>query len=201
MAGGHKPPDGGFGGIYVNTTHVKLGDAGSQVLPSAPSNTTWRAGEAVEVTWSIEANHAGGYLYRLAPADGPITEEAFNKIPLEFVGLQGFRWGGGPKHGGRELLFNGTYVSDGTVPLGSKWSLNPIPRYDHGAAQQAKCDDKAPYRCTGMTDGSTAQPNLEIVDQVLIPQGIKAGAYVLNWRWDCEESNQIWQSCSDVTII
>ena len=29
-----------------------------------------------EVTWSIEANHAGGYLYRLAPADGPLTEFA-----------------------------------------------------------------------------------------------------------------------------
>jgi hypothetical protein len=31
MAGGHKPPDGGFGGIYVNTTHAKLGDSGTQV--------------------------------------------------------------------------------------------------------------------------------------------------------------------------
>lgn len=200
MAGGHKPPNGGFGGIYVNTTHASLGDAGSQVLPAAPSNTSWRAGEAVEVTWSIEANHAGGYLYRLAPADGPITEEEFNKIPLEFVGQQGFRWGGGPQHGGRELFYNGTYVSKGTVPAGSKWSLNPIPRYDHGAAQQAKCADKAPYRCSGMTDGSSAQPNLEIVDQVLIPEGLTPGSYVLNWRWDCEESNQIWQSCSDVMI-
>ena len=24
MAGGHKPPQGGFGGIYVNTTHAKV---------------------------------------------------------------------------------------------------------------------------------------------------------------------------------
>ena len=30
MAGGHKPPEGGFGGIYVNTTHAKLGDMGSK---------------------------------------------------------------------------------------------------------------------------------------------------------------------------
>jgi hypothetical protein len=33
-----------------------------------------------------------------------------------------------------------------------------------------------------------------------IPEGLAAGQYVLGWRWDCEESNQIWQSCSDVTI-
>jgi hypothetical protein len=200
MAGGHKPPDGGFGGIYVNTTHAKLGDAGSKVLPKAPSNTTWMAGQSYEVTWTIEANHAGGYLYRLAPADGPLTEEEFNKIPLEFVGQQGFRWGGGPAHGGHELFFNGTYVTEGTVPKGSKWSLNPVPRFDHGAAQKPMCPDKAPYHCSGMTDGQNAQPNLEIVDRVMIPKGLKPGDYVLGWRWDCEESNQIWQSCSDVTI-
>ena len=55
--------------------------------------------------------------------------------------MQGFRWGGGPAKGGTELFFNGTYVSTGTVPAGSKWSLNPVPRYDHGAAQAAKCSD------------------------------------------------------------
>jgi hypothetical protein len=49
MAGGHKPPNGRFGGIYVNTSHAKLGDAGSQALPRAPSNTTWRAGMDYEV--------------------------------------------------------------------------------------------------------------------------------------------------------
>jgi hypothetical protein len=52
-------------------------------------------------------------------------------MPLEFVGQQGFRWGGGPAHGGSEHFYNGTYVDVGTVPKGSKWSLNPVPRYDH----------------------------------------------------------------------
>jgi hypothetical protein len=232
MAGGHKPPDGGFGGIYVNTSHAKLGDAGSESLPKTGAGPTWSAGMSYEVTWTIEANHAGGYLYRLAPADGPLNEETFNKMPLEFVGQQGFRWAGGPAHGGSEHFFNGTYVSVGTVPTGSKWSLNPVPRYDHGEAQEAKCHQGGTMvcatnttpvlarsqasvnadvkgvcqllvcfaQCTGMTDGSNASPALEIVDRVMIPKGLKPGAYVLGWRWDCEESNQIWQSCSDVTI-
>jgi len=201
VAGGHQPPNGGFGGIYVNTTHAKLGDHGSKVLPKFPTGVNWKAGSDYEVTWSIEANHAGGYLYRLAPAGGPLTEEQFNKIPLEFVGLQGFRWGGGPSNGGSELFFAGTYVEDGTLPVGSKWSLNPVPRFDHGAAQKPKCNETATERCTGMIDGSNAQPDLEIVDRIRIPLGLEPGDYVLGWRWDCEESNQIWASCSDVTIV
>ena len=46
-----------------------------------------------------------------------------------------------------------------------------------------------------------AQATLEIVDHVRIPKGLAAGEYVLGWRWDCEQSNQIWQSCSDVTVV
>lgn len=41
---------------------------------------------------------------------------------------------------------------------------------------------------------------MEIVDRVLIPKDLRAGEWVLNWRMDQEESNQIWQSCADVTI-
>jgi len=56
--------------------------------------------------------------------------------------------------------------------------------------------------CSGMEDGTGgAEPTLEIVDMVLIPPDLPAGDYVLGWRWDCEESNQIWQSCSDVTVV
>ena len=43
-AGGHKPPQGGFGGIYVNTSHANLGDMGSKVLPKMESQATWKAG-------------------------------------------------------------------------------------------------------------------------------------------------------------
>ena len=30
--------------------------------------------------------HGGGYSYRMAPADGPLTEATFGKMPLDFVG-------------------------------------------------------------------------------------------------------------------
>ena len=41
VAGGHKPPEGSFGGIYVNTSHAKLGDLGSKVLPKTPTGVEW----------------------------------------------------------------------------------------------------------------------------------------------------------------
>eukprot|EP01043_Picozoa_sp_COSAG02_P094072 COSAG02_NODE_30541_length_549_cov_0.817778_1_plen_95_part_10 len=49
------------------------------------------------------------------------------RTPLSFVGYQGLRWGGGPAHGGTEIFFRGTYVSEGTTPAGSVWAQNPIP--------------------------------------------------------------------------
>ena len=48
---------------YVNTTKSKQGDLGS-LLPHAPSGTVWTAGKPAEVSWSIMANHGGGYQYR-----------------------------------------------------------------------------------------------------------------------------------------
>ena len=39
-----------------------------------------------------------------------------------------------------------------------------------------------------------------LVDRLEIPADIKPGEYVLGWRWDCEETAQIWQSCADITI-
>lgn len=40
-----------------------------------------------------------------------------------------------------------------------------------------------------------------IVDKVIIPSNIEAGDYLLSWRWDAEQSPQIWQNCADVRIV
>lgn len=202
VAGGHQPPDGGFGGIYVNTTHAKLGDKGTEVLPPMPSGVVWKSGSVVEVSWVIEANHAGGYQYRLAPK-GTLDEATFQKMPLEFVGQQTLRWGG---VNGTNISFNGVYVSEGTTPAGSTWVINPIPRNDEhqtGEGFEPPCTafGMAASMCQGMTDGASADGHMEIIDRVQIPHDLPTGEYVLGWRWDCEESNQIWQSCSDVSIV
>lgn len=40
-----------------------------------------------------------------------------------------------------------------------------------------------------------------IVDKVIVPTTIDAGDYLLSWRWDCEQSPQVWQNCADVRIV
>jgi|EP01049_Picozoa_sp_SAG25_P014161 hypothetical protein len=110
------------------------------------------------------------------------------RTPLSFVGYQGLRWGGGPAHGGTEIFFRGTYVSEGTTPAGSVWAQNPIPLTagDDGLPDDApsgtpvfkpKCTNVT--MCSHMGDGNYAIPDLEIVDTVRIPADIAPGDYVL----------------------
>ena len=53
VAGGRLPHtgEGSAGATYVNTTHARLADHGSE-LPPMPSGTVWTAGESVEVAWT-----------------------------------------------------------------------------------------------------------------------------------------------------
>jgi hypothetical protein len=89
MAGG-TPKQTHSGAQYYPTPHAKQGDLGSQTLAPAPTDTVWEAGSQVEVrlpirgamirclssrpthgraavsqvSWTINANHGGGYSYR-----------------------------------------------------------------------------------------------------------------------------------------
>lgn len=42
--------------------------------------------------------------------------------------------------------------------------------------------------------------NYYFVDQLQVPSHLTAGDYTLSWRWDCEETPQVWNSCADITI-
>eukprot|EP01047_Picozoa_sp_COSAG01_P008024 COSAG01_NODE_311_length_19072_cov_73.511727_12_plen_145_part_00 len=137
--------------------------------------------------------HGGGYSYRLAPATGPLTEEAFGKMPLDFVGQQSLRYSSG-----QQIWFNGTYVTEGTTPKGSMWSRNPIPRNDIGGSGVGFAPPCLAYgldasQCQGEGDGGTALVNFEIVDRIVIPAGTPPGAYVLGWRWSVISPSVCWQ--------
>jgi len=209
MAGGSPVPvsNPAVGVRYKNTTNAKQGDRGTKVLPEAPTEVTWTVGELAEVSWAVRTNHGGGYQYRLCPLDEEITEECFQKTPLAFEGMSSLRWGG---KNGKQLWFKGTYVSEGTIPKGSAWAMNPIPRVD--STQYPNVEDAFPAPCFdpnapkegghgGLCSGWYGPDNLEIVDMVRIPKGLNPGKYVLGWRWDCEESAQVWQNCADITIV
>ena len=39
-----------------------------------------------------------------------------------------------------------------------------------------------------------------LTDKLQVPNNIEAGNYSLSWRWDCEQTPQVWNSCADVVI-
>merc|ERR1712224_406863 len=196
-------------------------------LPPLHSGAVWETGSSVEVGWTVMANHGGGYAYRLASAGAPLTEEAFRQTPLDFVGPSILRWDGN-KTSQLEFEPNklGWETNQGTIPKGSTWRKNPIPSglwQREGATFDPVCTESeacrravatggldshmgAPAeeslqgvcRCSHFSNGGYLLPNLEVVDHVRIPQELKPGRYVLQWRWDCEETDQVWASCSDV---
>lgn len=40
-----------------------------------------------------------------------------------------------------------------------------------------------------------------VSDEVVVPEDLAPGRYVLSWRMDCEETAQIWQNCADVNVV
>ena len=41
--------------------------------------------------------------------------------------------------------------------------------------------------------------SFNIVDQVKVPEG-RTGDFVFQWRWDSEQTAQVWTQCAVVTI-
>jgi len=231
LAGGTLPAHAGGGvAVFYPTPFAKQGDKGSEVLKKGLAMETWVAGTSVEVAFGIRYNHGGGYQYRLCPAAENLTEACFQQMPLEFdVTKQQLQWNNGTRLSIPGTWVNKGTSPPGSVwamnPIpridwggggGSKDSggcrgtrrgkncVNFKPPctegvWDggvpwHAIDSTAPGDDVEGY-CSGDWTGG------QIVDEVLIPKDIPKGDYVVGWRWDCEETTQVWSSCGDVTIV
>jgi hypothetical protein len=121
---------GGFG----PETGYPQGFKGSK-LPPIPKDQrkVWAAGETAEVSWVAVANHAGGYTYSLCPADQELTEDCFDKTPLQFVYNNSklrymfLKNNGTLSPNQTEVIIPANRVTEGVLPKGSMWSKNPIP--------------------------------------------------------------------------
>ena len=217
LAGGSTKNNDAAGGFGNMTIAHKQGFNGS-ALPPVATPAKWQAGATVEVSWTIWANHGGGYVYRLCPAAEGLTEACFERTILPFVGAtQRLRW-----RSGKELEIPATRVAEGTYPKGSVWSKVPIPacKSFSGGFKGKGCDTPtfAPPKgcdetCWGyeqcfltLPSGKCNYPLVKtieipaIVDKVMLPKSLKPGKYVVSLRWDCEQTPQIWNQCGDVEI-
>lgn len=189
-----------------------------------PMTTEWVRGSEVEAIWSIMANHGGGYSYRLCkrPKDGDtrkLEESCFQQTVLDFVGdTQWLQFGN--NDWSNRLAFKARRTRTGTTPAGSQWTRNPVPAFNcpsggsagnvfDGINDDHRCrDPQFPPPCDGCwgfgTHGGVNNKSrlmFGIVDKLRVPQDLPDGEYVLSWRWDCEQTPQIWTTCANVKIV
>eukprot|EP00039_Didymoeca_costata_P003836 m.69995 g.69995 ORF g.69995 m.69995 type:complete len:366 (-) comp12098_c0_seq1:106-1203(-) len=209
--GGNVGPNVGAGAaFYVNTTHAKEGDLGSKVLPPNNVGTTWKRGSTQELLWGMRANHGGGYQYRLCPKTQNLTEDCMKQTPLQFAGQQSLIFGNGSKLNIPSLYVyeNGTGIYN-EKPGYNAWARNPIPdNVQSGEGPSSGGQHEFPPPCNDNVNGpsrglcSGERPfHVAIADMVVIPLTIPPGDYVMGFRWDCEETAQIWTTCADVSIV
>merc|ERR1712215_38667 len=139
--------------------------------------TEWVAGSVHEVAWYVGPNHGGGYSYRLCklPEGGSseLTEECFQNNTLDFVGDKQWIMLHNEEHR-TEVVAKRT--REGTYPPGSQWTKNPL-RSNQGEEEHG-----------------------HVIDYVEIPSHLEQGRYVLSFRWDCQQSSQIWNVCANIDI-
>jgi len=175
----------------------------------------WKPGSVVEVGWGIIANHGGGYSYRLCklPKGGRqfLTEECFQETPLNFVGSMQWVQYGQDRNNRTEFKANRTKV--GTFPKGSHWTKNPIPACAGGWGgvldKDPDCKEGTQFPPPGpglkgfglqINNPTKYNFHFSIIDQVEVPEDLSPGDYVLSFRWDCEQTPQVWSACSDIKI-
>merc|ERR1711939_470098 len=90
---------------------------------------------------------------------------------------------------------------------GSSCSYPEATTYSHKGSATPACPTGTQFEAqfTQFTQGYltefAGQPGANaftVVDQVNVPN--VPGEYVLGWRWDCEETDQVWASCADIVI-
>lgn len=185
---------------YTKTKFAQQGDRGTETLPKQPTGVVWKIGGRAHVKWSVRANHGGGYQYRLCPANETLNEECFQKAPMPFASnIQVLEL-----INGSVINHTGTYVSEGTFPAGSTWAMNPLPYSNAQSPPEfaPPCDETVDRTKsdTGLCSGRDPFNTL-MGDDVIVPEHLTPGDYVLSLRWDCEKSAQIWTNCADVTLV
>jgi len=127
-------------------------------------NPTWKVGSSQNVSWSVNANHGGGYQFRICPLEylmnETIDEDCFQA--LDFVGdTAWFNYSTPNDPEGGTIPFTTKRVTDantdGVLPKGSTWTTIGLPAcsdcygggtfeyFDKSNTNKGDCDADAGY--------------------------------------------------------
>eukprot|EP00437_Effrenium_voratum_P021419 CAMPEP_0181447430 /NCGR_PEP_ID=MMETSP1110-20121109/26618_1 /TAXON_ID=174948 /ORGANISM="Symbiodinium sp., Strain CCMP421" /LENGTH=360 /DNA_ID=CAMNT_0023571543 /DNA_START=80 /DNA_END=1162 /DNA_ORIENTATION=+ len=95
-----------------------------------------------------------------------------------------------------------------TCPPGSIQFPEPYPGLSgHVPWWRSGLAPMTPQWSTHLMGGSAGLPPISrgfpfsVADLVQVPPDLEVGEYLLSWRWDCEQSTQVWQNCADIQIV
>jgi len=133
----------------------------------------------IEGTWVDEGTYPGGSTWAMNPIPRINFDSHSSGQPADASGCEK-----SPVTGG--AVGPNCRQFDPPCPQDTGWVADP---------KHKGTDMSGQGECSGdWTRGS-------VVDRVRVPHGLAPGDYVLSWRWDCEESTQVWSACADVSVV
>jgi len=171
----------GCGGYVGGKSALEHYDDG---LFGTPHETKWKRGEPQEVYWNSGAKHRGGYAYRLCRVHNGkyshVTEQCFQEGHLKFHGNTAWIYW----HPNDEYFHEDGWLpiplvttTHGTTPEGSEWAKIDLPH-------KPEKDDAWAFK-----------------DLVEVPESLEPGHYVLSFRWDCQDTPQVWNACANIHVV
>ncbi len=188
----------------------------------SPDGHTWgydpvevyTEGDTIEVWWCVmnSADHAGMYSYRLCHDESLVkkfTDKDYSpslaeKQELEDCFQRGIlrcdadgRNDCSKHHNGAGEIYSG--VKD---DIWSSW-FSCDPR------NMGNCQGRAErgWTSSNVRNGRALAPSCHngagtsLRDLVKLPQGFSSEHTLLSWRWDCQQTKQVWSGCADVKIL
>lgn len=157
---------------------------------------TYQAGDVITVEWCVSniADHGGIYSYRLCTDDDVVakfTDPAYTPNATDHTEL--------------EDCFQRGLLKCGDVPgqdcpvhpdcVGTGWGCESATDwFNCGPKDNGRCAAKSAGSCfTHGADGSILR------DQVKLPNHV-SNHTLLGFRWDCEDTGQLWLHCADVAL-
>jgi len=163
---------------------------------------TYTAGDIIDVEWCVSdaADHGGSYSYRLC-TDESITAKFIdpNYTPNE------------ADHDAMEACFQRGILSCTDVP-GQQCNVHPTCQPGMGCMQASSwfhCDPH--YSVPGGGNGCKAKGQAGtcyahngagtlLRDRVKLPDNFASNHTLIGFRWDCQQTRQLWMHCADVRI-
>ena len=113
-----------------------------------------------------------------------VTEDCFQKGHLSFSGKWSWIYKQSTDPGFDPTKWQkvkAVRTRKGTFPKGSQWAKIEL--------------QEPPQACSGNSC------NWAFWDKVKVPSEIQPGNYILSFRWDCQQSPQVWSSCANIQIV